>query len=84
MKKIIYITFIFVLTSCSKKTDLTKNRLEIGDNFGGGIVAYILTRIDVGYDAEIQQGSRSCIQYLSNVSSRPLGKTQRIPYLCSQ
>jgi hypothetical protein len=56
MKKIIFIGFIFVLTSCSKKTDLTKNRLEIGDNFGGGIVAYILTRIDVGYDANGQHG----------------------------
>lgn len=56
MKKIIYITFIFFLTSCSKKTDLTKNRLEIGDKFGGGIVAYILTRSDVGYDANVQHG----------------------------
>ena len=56
MKKIIYIIFIFVLTSCSKKTDLSKNRVEIGDKFGGGIVAYILTRSDVGYDANFQHG----------------------------
>ena len=39
-----------------KKTDLTKNRLEIGDKFGGGIVEYILTNSDVGYYANGQHG----------------------------
>lgn len=56
MKNLILIVFVFVLTNCSKETDIVKDSLEIGDKYGGGIVAYILIPSDVGYDPNIQHG----------------------------
>lgn len=49
-KIFLLIYVIFFIIGCNK------NKLEVGDSYGGGIIAYILHKGDPGYDKNIQHG----------------------------
>jgi len=51
---LILIAFVFIFTSSCKKDD--ESALRIGDNFQGGIIAYLLVTGDPGFNANVQHG----------------------------
>jgi hypothetical protein len=68
---ILPILFILLLPSCKKKQPTeTKINVVIGQEFQGGIVAYLLKEDDIGYDSNIQHG---IIVSTSDQSSMPWG-----------
>jgi hypothetical protein len=68
---ILSILFAFILPSCKKKQATeTKTNVVIGQEFQGGIVAYLLKEDDIGYDSNIQHG---IIVATSDQSTGPWG-----------
>jgi hypothetical protein len=51
---IILMVIVFFFTGSCKKDN--ENSLKIGDNFQGGIIAYLLITGDPGFDADVQHG----------------------------